>query len=630
MNKSRILGPAFAALLAFAGPAQAASMPGMGELSGKVAADAALGQLSVYAFNTDKSVGYQVFVVNGAYRATNLFPGHYEISLRGTVGQLNWDLPQPSAKLEIKANDKATSDLAMKAQQLPPTYIGGMTYADAKVEPYDKIFPPGRGRDVMERVCFGCHTAQLYPYNKERTYPTGRPLHDKDGWAITVERMANGVAFNTPGKASNFDAALLKPGDQEALVDYLAQNFGEDAPLRAVQQTTQPALDPAALEKVEFVEYRFLNKPGEDPHWVHTPDFDGKGNVWIMDRPQGLAFVNPQTAEIVDHLGHGGGEYLTVDTDGTVWYGGFRHYDPKTKTHDEYKFEGGKNGRNIGVSTMAIDRNGDIWLSLLSAGAFAKYERKSDTVKWWDVPILRARPYGLTLDHEDKVWFAGYHNSAVARFDPKTQEFKNFFLTPETPTNIRRISFDSKNIGWASTWGSPGFNPTLFRLDPKTGDVRRFKIDIANANPYDAECDKNDNVWIATDNHLVKFDQKTEKFTTYPLPERSDVPKLAITREGAVWYGPRNGGQSGGLGGIAGVMYPDKDSIKSFAAYYDDGNARNRKAQYKGPGTPVTGKIKLVPAAPQNPGAYAKALGLKDTGTQAGAPAGIEGGASRE
>ncbi len=631
MIKSRLFMSAFSAALALAGAAQAASMAGFGELSGKVSADPSLGQLSVYAFNTDKNVGYQVFVVKGAYRATNLFPGHYEISLRGTVGQMNWDLPQQAAKLEIKANDKATADLAMKSQAVPPTYIGGMVYPDAKVEPYEKVYPPGQGRDVLERVCFGCHTVQLYPYNKDRTYATGRPLHDKDGWAITVERMAHGVAFNAPGKASNFDAALMKPGEQEALVDYLAKNFGEDAPLRAVQQTTQPALDPAVLEKVEFVEYRFLNKPGEENRFVHTPDFDGKGNVWIMDRgAASLVFVNPQTAEVIDHKGHGGGEYQTVDVDGTVWYGGLRHLDPKTDKHDEYKFEGGRNGRNISVSTMAIDRNGDIWLSMLGAGSIGQYVRKTDTVKWWEVPILRSRPYGLTLDKDDKVWFAEYHNSAVARFDPKTQEFRNFVLTPEAPTNIRRIGFDSKNIGWVATWGSPHFNPTLFRLDQKTGDVKKFKIDIANSNPYDAEVDKNDNVWLGTDNHLLKFDQKSEKFTVYPLPERTDVPKVAVTRDGAVWYGPRNAGQSGGYGGAAGVMYPDKDAIKSFAAYYDPGNARARKDQYKGPGTPVTGTVKMVPAEPQNPGAYAKALGIKDTGTKGGAAAGIEGGAARE
>ncbi|NBW90032.1 MAG: hypothetical protein EBR51_09045, partial [Gammaproteobacteria bacterium] len=55
-------------------PTAQASIAGTGTLEGAVQADAALGQLSVYAYNAQKRVGYMVFVVDGRYRATNLFP----------------------------------------------------------------------------------------------------------------------------------------------------------------------------------------------------------------------------------------------------------------------------------------------------------------------------------------------------------------------------------------------------------------------------------------------------------------------------------------------------------------------------------------------------------------------------
>ena len=86
---------ALAALLAFAAgrPASGAQLPGMGGLAGRVTVKKPLGFLTVYAFNTDKDVGYMVYVVGGKYRATNLFPGHYDVTLRGTVGQLDWSLP---------------------------------------------------------------------------------------------------------------------------------------------------------------------------------------------------------------------------------------------------------------------------------------------------------------------------------------------------------------------------------------------------------------------------------------------------------------------------------------------------------------------------------------------------------
>ena len=42
----------------------------------------------VYAYNTDKDVGYTVFVVNGKYRAVNMIPGAYDITIRPAVEQL--------------------------------------------------------------------------------------------------------------------------------------------------------------------------------------------------------------------------------------------------------------------------------------------------------------------------------------------------------------------------------------------------------------------------------------------------------------------------------------------------------------------------------------------------------------
>ena len=79
-------------------------------------------------FNTDKNVGYMVYVVNGQYRATDLFPGHYDVTLRGTVGQLNWGLPQQTMKVDVAAGQTATADFAMRETALPPTYIGGMVW----------------------------------------------------------------------------------------------------------------------------------------------------------------------------------------------------------------------------------------------------------------------------------------------------------------------------------------------------------------------------------------------------------------------------------------------------------------------------------------------------------------------
>ena len=105
-------------------------------------------------------------------------------------------------------------------------------------------------------------------------------------------------------------------------------------------------------------------------------------------------------------------------------------------------------------------------------------------------------------------------------------------------------------------------------VEPESGDVTEYRMNIPFANPYDVAPDHNDDIWIATDNYLVRFDQDTETFTNYPLTARTDVPRLSVTAEGAVWHALRNAGHSAGYGGTAVAFYPDKDGITTYAARY--------------------------------------------------------------
>lgn len=628
MNLFRII---FAAL-ALAAPARADHLPGLGDLSGKITNMKPGLLTTVHATHTAKHITFMVYAIGGEYRAVNLYPGEYEVTVKPALDQVFTDgFVQETKKVTIAADGKATVDFALKDQKYPPTYVGGMDYDKgwsdevdgdpdqpespvAVVEPYDKIFPAGRGRDLLENICMGCHTPNLYSYNYDRRYSSGRPAHDKDGWAITVDRMSKGVAFNTRGKASYFDPKLLSDEDREILIDYLADNFGPDSVPRVVQLEKEAALDEAALAKAQFVEYRFPNDATLPKRATHTPGFGQDGNVYIFDRPGAVVIVDPRTGAHTDHPGIGTGESLVVDIDNTVWFGGVRHYDPKQKIFDTYQLQGPKGGVGIPVSTQIFDSDGDLWLSLLSSGGLAKWDRQTDQVIWWDVPLPRSRPYGLTLDHNEKVWFADYHSSSISRFDPKTNEFKRFEVTKARPTNIRRLSADSKNQMWTVTWGSKGYqNGAIYRLNPETGEVKEWKIGIPYTNPYDVAPDNNDNMWIATDNYIVMFDPKTEKFTNYPQTVRTDTPRLAITEQNAIWFGMRNAGHSGGYGGTAVALYPDKDKITTYAARYSDQSVHSLIRKYKGPITKVTGAVKLSPGAPQNPGAYAKLVGGEDS-----------------
>ena len=569
----------------------AAGLPGTGSLSGSVAGGEPLQDATVYAFNAQRSIGYMVYVVGGRYRATTLFPGDYEVSLRG-VG-----LESKPVNVKVVAGAAATADFTARRVPAPKQYAGGMAYPDASIEPYEKIYPPGPGRDVMERTCMACHTVQFFAYNALRTYPGGRTPKDAEGWAITVDRMSGGSQWGVPGKPSYFDAALLTPADREALIAYLAKNFGADAPPRLVEKPPyEVPRDERALAKAMFIEYRMLNAAGQKRH-AQQIDFDRDGNVWVTDRGlPGLVKVDPRTGERKDYPGHGGGHGLAVDLDGTIWYSGdvVRRFDPQSDLHDAYLIAGDK---APGSNTQIWDSNGNLWLSLLTTSGLGMWDRKTDTILRWEVPTPRSRPYGIVVDHKDRVWMGGYHDSGVEMFDPATGQFRHYPLTRDAPTNIRRPGADSKNMIWAATWGSPGMmKGALYRLNPDSGEVMERRLGIPFTNPYCAEADEFDNIWVSTDNHLAMYDQKADRFTFYPLPTRTDIPKVTIARGGAIWFGPRNAGNFNGYGASASVLYPDMDRIETLGAYFHPQSTENRLSLFKGAAAPkVAGVYKVSP-----------------------------------
>jgi streptogramin lyase len=606
-----------------------------GQLSGVVTGSEPGVLPVVHAYNSERNVGYTVFVVNGKYRTVNIMPGRYAVTVRPAVGQLEKFTPE-TVQLEIVAGAQVKADFVLKNVSIVPDYVGGIAYpvdeaeyaaggieyAAATIAPYDEIYPPGPGRDVLERTCHGCHHVQFFPYNVPRVYTGGRAPKDKVAWGATVDRMHNGPAFNRKGKASMFDPALLPPQDRDVLVDYLTENFGVDSEPRVVQLVTEPELDLEALEKAMFVEYIFPNTASLPVRYSQQVDFDNDGNVWIADRgqPGAIVWLDPRTGESKAYEGHGGGHGIAVDqTDGTVWFSGdvVRHLDPTTGLVDHWKLG---DDSYLGSNTQIFDSKGNLWLSLIVAGGLGKWDRKTNSVVWWEVPVLRTRPYGIIVDHNDAVWISDYHNGGVTRFDPETETFKHFELVKDSDTaanSIRRLGVDSKGMIWASTWGSRGMqNGTLHRLNPATGEVMERKVGIEYTNPYNAEADEHDNIWVTTDNYLVRYAQQADTFTRYPVPRRTDIPKATIARNGGIWFEYRNGAKYGGYGGSAAVLYPDKDNITTLAAYHSENSAGYHLSKYQGPlSPPVIGGDRVAPVVAQNADSYAEfamANGLLD------------------
>ena len=543
-----------------AGAADPPSIPGTASVSGVVKAPKPFAAAQVHLMNVDKNVLFMVYTSGGRYRAVNLFPGRYEISVR----KAGFTAETTSRVLAAGANE--TLDFALREHATPPLRQGEFGFTtqragEVALVSYDELYPREPGRPVFEKTCLYCHGKNFFPTKQ---------YHEAQ-WSHFIDVMT-GVQQSERG-------AMIQPGtlsaaDRATVLAYLTKHFGPTSVRRGLKADTDFPLDEAALGKAMYVEYYLPLDPkldaGNKQRRTQEPHFDPSGNVWYTDRsvPNRIGRVDPRSGEIKDYPlpdpkadPHG----LTIDTKGHVFWAetvGFHlgRLDPVTGTMTRYPMDatGQRKGRG---HTPVVDPQDNVWFTVIGGDMLGKWDRATGTARVWPVPTRGAAPYGISLDKDGNVWFAEFRRCKIGKFDPKTEKFTEYDALTQ-PCTIRRLGVDGKGIVWYGGFSSG----KLGRIDPKTGEVREYAIPMPFAEPYDVWPDRDDNLWISDAGQggaLIKFDQRAEKFTYYPTPQITDQPKLAITREGAVWYTPRSSAKA-----AVGVLYPDVSRITTLAARY--------------------------------------------------------------
>ena len=558
---------ALAVCAAGCGPALA-EIPGTGAVSGTVTAAKPFTMAHVYIRNAEKGVTFMVYAVGGRYQAVNVWPGTYEVAVmrRGFASE-----PQ---KVTVAAGATATADFSLKEADLTPqpgingpstvvAYPGRATITDKEVvfhKEYDKVYPPAPGREVLERVCMSCHGVNFFSLRQ----------WDRPAWDAAINMMSK----RTNGMDTSVPPGKMTLRQRQLLLDYFTEHLGPKSQKRALMIDSDMPIDEAALAKAMYVEYEMpkANVPNARPIG-QNPYFDHEGNVWTTDRgqPNGIVRLDPRTAQWQRYalpergIPHG----ITVDSKGIVWWGetvGFKfgRLDPKTAQMDRYPIDprGYLKGRGHDPIVDAAD---NVWLTVINGNRLAKWDAKTQKISLYEPPTPNSYPYGADKDRQGNIWISQFTQCRMAKFDPKEEEFTEFpaLTAYQDPyCLIRRGSVDKNGMVWYGVFS----HGRIGKIDPATGKTVEYKMPVAFAEPYDIWPDNDNNMWIADGamgGAIIKFDQKTEKFTFYPGVQRGDLPKIEITREGAIWYNPRSA-----LKGAVGVLYPDVSKMTTFEAKY--------------------------------------------------------------
>ncbi len=542
-----------------------AELVGLARVSGTVQAPKPFQAAKVYFRNTDNHVVYMVYTVGGRYQAMHLFPGNYEFRVQAN------GLESDVQKLELRAGQSATANATM--HEVADESPDNVTYLS-----YDELYPAGLGRVVAEKTCIRCHGVNFLP---SRQWSAAQ-------WSGALDMMAGERQMP---QGIQIQPEEMSPQEREILEQYLVENFGPDSQPRALRVDIEMPVDESKLANALFIEYRFPpDPPGtgiHDPRYADIPrrgpfadrrvsqdvHFDKDGNVWVIDRgiPNRLVKLNPRTAEFenFDFPEPANDNHdILIDRDGIIWAPDdgmwLNVFNPETErfeTRYELDPDNVADAVEKHPQSLAMDSFHNIYVGMILGSALSKWNRETRTVSVFPLPTPNAYPYGVVSDSKDNIWIAEFHGSKIAKFDPRTDEFTEY-TPPTNPALIRRLKVDADDNVWFGLFSAG----RLVHLDTATGRMTEWRIPHEISQPYDVTPVGN-YVWISDAGQggaLIRFDRTTETFTYFPTPQRSDMPKIHVTRDGAIWYPPR----STRTGPGAGVLYTDMTKITTLAAYF--------------------------------------------------------------
>jgi virginiamycin B lyase len=346
--------------------------------------------------------------------------------------------------------------------------------------------PDGPGKEMVEGVCTGCHQ-------------TGEILrssgYTREGWRELTSTMIDLSA---------------SPAERDRITDYLATHFPPNT-------KRAPKLIPGEAQ-ITFKDWKTptLGQRSRDPH--EAPD----GSIWWAGQFANLiGRLDPKTGEMKEFplppkaMPH----TVTVDDAGNAWYTGNQNgtigrLDAKTGKVTEFKLPDPK-ARD--PHTGVFDRKGVLFFTLQQSNMIGRLDPATGDIKLVTMKTADAKPYGIKVAADDVLWVACNGAACLVKVDPATLELTEIKL-PTPGTTVRRLDIAADGTIWYVNSGKG----KIGRYNPKTGEIKEWDSPSGpQSHPY-AMAVVDGVVWYNESgmrpDALVRFDPRTEKFQSWPIP----------------------------------------------------------------------------------------------------------------
>ncbi len=201
--------------------------------------------------------------------------------------------------------------------------------------------------------------------------------------------------------------------------------------------------------------------------------------------------------------------------------------------------------------------NGVIWLVGQGGDYAARFDPEKEIFTRKVLPP-GSGPHSLIIDPKGTLWIAANRQAFIGRMNYVTGELKRFPMPDETVRDPHTLVFSGQDEIWfTSQWGN-----SVGRMNKRSGKITLVPMQTEKARPYGIKMDAEEYPWIALlgTNGLATIDPQTLQLSVIRLPrQEARLRRLAITRDGMVWY-------TDYAGGFFGRYAPQTGEIKEWKA----------------------------------------------------------------
>jgi ligand-binding sensor domain-containing protein len=275
---------------------------------------------------------------------------------------------------------------------------------------------------------------------------------------------------------------------------------------------------------------------------------DSDGSLWVLQAGYSLsAPLCHVTNAAVKCFGESdgiplatGGEALLKDGNGGFWLGGQKavaHW--RAGTSEVYPIDALKSNSADGVSALALDSEGTLWIGLLATGpgqGLGRLEKgifKSFVVPGFDgskVPV-----FAMTLDHDGNLWVGTFGNGLFRIHGTKVEHYGR--ADGLSGDSVQALFEDKEGILWVTTTnGIDRFrNPPVTTFSVPEGLAQEEALGVLAA--------KDNSVWVANAGSLDHIDQNG---TVSSIRYKKGLPGDEVTamlqdHDGNLWMGIYDG-----------------------------------------------------------------------------------------